>query len=209
MHKLYCVLALFLVNYLKSFKEAVSQMSLKGKEIIGQQQEPLEKKCTTSEVIKWHPPDPGWTKLNVDGAFSAESGAASTGYVLRNHAGTVIMSGGCNILRASAAEEVEAMACRDGLRSVVQWIEGPVWLESDCSSVVAKLKKTGMTRSRWCFIYQEIKELMQRLPGVGVGFCVAHELARFTGRNGHDVLLHGQGPACIQALVVHDSNSVS
>jgi len=39
------------------------------------------------EMPNWEPPRQGWVKINVDAAFSAQSGEASIGLIIRDHAG--------------------------------------------------------------------------------------------------------------------------
>jgi hypothetical protein len=41
---------------------------------------------------RWEPPADGWIKINVDGAFE-ESGRAEVGLVIRDHQGTILLSG--------------------------------------------------------------------------------------------------------------------
>jgi ribonuclease HI len=86
----------------------------------------------------WKPPAEGYLKINVDGAFDAISGRAGIGVVIRNSTGGVGLSAWKAILHARDAEEVEAMACREGLQLGSAWCRRKVILESDCSSV-AKL----------------------------------------------------------------------
>ncbi|KAG2560335.1 hypothetical protein PVAP13_8KG058660 [Panicum virgatum] len=41
----------------------------------------------TKEMPNWEPPRQGWVKINIDAAFSAQSGEASIGLIIRDHAG--------------------------------------------------------------------------------------------------------------------------
>lgn len=38
----------------------------------------------------WRPPERGWTKCNVDGAFFPDNGQGATGVVLRDHSGAFV-----------------------------------------------------------------------------------------------------------------------
>jgi len=65
--------------------------------------------------LLWKPSTEGYLKVNIDDAFDAISGHAGFGVVIRNSAGGVELSVWKAILYARDAEEVEAMACREGL----------------------------------------------------------------------------------------------
>lgn len=63
----------------------------------------------------WQPPQEGWTKCNVDGAFYQDLGQGAVGAVLRDSTG--MFGGGraqwyCHGLDALT---MEALACRDGM----------------------------------------------------------------------------------------------
>jgi len=45
----------------------------------------------TKEMPNWEPPRQGWVKINVDAAFSAQSGETSIGLIIRDHAGQVLL----------------------------------------------------------------------------------------------------------------------
>ena len=77
---------------------------------------------------KWNPPDPGWVKMNV-GVFSTTSGVASIRVIIRNHIGAVRLSAWQVISDASNAEEVEALACKEGITLAAEWIQTPAVLD--------------------------------------------------------------------------------
>jgi ribonuclease HI len=82
------------------------------------------------------------------------------------------------------AEEAEAMACLEGLRAASRWPDQVVILESDCLTVLGKLREEGPDRSLigpvTCDAIEATKDLM------AVSFAkisreqnkVAHELAQ-------------------------------
>jgi len=55
----------------------------------------------TKEMPNWEPPMQGWVKINVDAAFSAQSGEASIGLIIRDHAGQVLLTAWKVIQRCS------------------------------------------------------------------------------------------------------------
>jgi len=40
---------------------------------------------------RWKPPEQGWVKVNVDGAFNHDTGRAGIGIVIRDSAGVAII----------------------------------------------------------------------------------------------------------------------
>lgn len=50
-----------------------------------------DKKDKTLE--KWKPPDEGWVKINVDGAFDKSTGEGGLGVVIRDHLGAALSIG--------------------------------------------------------------------------------------------------------------------
>ena len=51
-----------------------------------------ENQTNTKEMPIWKPTIQGWVKINVDAAFSAHSGEASIGLIIRDHAGQVLLT---------------------------------------------------------------------------------------------------------------------
>jgi len=96
----------------------------------------------------WVPPEEGWLKVNVDGCFVEATGEASAGVVISNASGEVLLSGWQLLHQCTAAEDAELKACKEGLTVVHNWFQGPLLLETDCSSCIAMLKDRGRDRSR-------------------------------------------------------------
>lgn len=116
----------------------------------------------TKEV--WTPPEEGWIKVNVDGAMSEESGEAGVGVVIRDHRGTVLLSAWKALFDAGSAEEVEALACREGLHLAAEWIQKPTVLESDCSTIIGYLSKKQKQRAPSFFPIQDALREAGKLP---------------------------------------------
>lgn len=74
--------------------------------------------------LMWQPPEDGWIKINVDGSFVEATGQASSGIVIRDYLGHVLLSSWRYLFRCSSAAEA-------GLSLAVRWIESPAILESD------------------------------------------------------------------------------
>jgi hypothetical protein len=61
-------------------------------------------------------------KLNTDAEFCRDTGAASAGIVMRDHAGLVPVTAWKTLRRCGSPEEAEAEACLQGIRLVEERI---------------------------------------------------------------------------------------
>jgi hypothetical protein len=48
--------------------------------------------CVRKDCEKWKPPDPGFIKINVDGAFNVASQDGASGVIARANDGSIIMA---------------------------------------------------------------------------------------------------------------------
>ncbi|KAF8719583.1 hypothetical protein HU200_024322 [Digitaria exilis] len=186
--------AKYLVSYLSSLLNQGIVEDGKGKQQISQ---------------SWTLQRSRWVKLNVDVAFQ-DSGEASLGGIIRDHNGDTILSMWCTLHHCASAEEVEALACREGVRLAAEWVRRPTILESDCSNVVAALRATTENRGRTSHIIKETKAAMQMLPVCEVKSVrrecnrVANELAQLAKRTVHSAVWRENAPACISELLLED-----
>ena len=110
-------------------------------------------------------------------------------------------------------EEVEALACKEGLSLADEWTVWPAIVESDCSSVIKSLNQPKTQRSTSAFTIQEALDEASRLPKVV--FChvrrelnsVAHALAQLARRLNHTAVWRYDAPFCAEQLVARDVNS--
>ncbi|OMO96367.1 hypothetical protein COLO4_15333 [Corchorus olitorius] len=102
----------------------------------------------------WSPPQEGFVKINVDGAYESVSGAAAVGIVARDHHGTVLSGLGKRV-RASSSEMVEVMAVREGLKLAKENEWNNVVLETDSKETFNGCTKEG------CECAWEVKPLVQ------------------------------------------------
>ncbi|RLN34987.1 hypothetical protein C2845_PM03G29800 [Panicum miliaceum] len=98
-----------------------------------------------------------WLKVNVDGSYDPGSGEGGIGVVIRDERGGVQLTAWKYINNCDNAEEVEALACREGLKLPVEWCRQSLILESDCISLVSALRQEK-TRSQLGFILDEVLE---------------------------------------------------
>ncbi|XP_072148502.1 uncharacterized protein [Setaria viridis] len=163
---------------------------------------------------KWKAPDPGWIKINVVGAYSEQSEHAGIGVVIRNSNGKVLLSAWRVIFAAVSAEEVEALACKEGVALAVEWASEPVILESDCAAVIQYIKEASKVRPPCLFTILEAKRLAESLRGFVLSHVrreqnvVAHELAQVAKRLNHTAVWCHRSPTCIEHLVAHDCKTL-
>jgi ribonuclease HI len=186
-------------------KEAV--ISRKGKEPCSSP----DNRGGTGDELCWKPPPEGWAKINFDGSFVENNGDAGAGVIARNHHGDVIFTAWRSIPNCSSAVEAEARACLEGIKLAVQWIRGPVLLETDCARVHVAMSSEE-DRSEISFIIREAKAHAQWLAGWDVTQAnrecniVAHELAHLARRTANTSFWLGRAPACVTDQVIADCN---
>jgi hypothetical protein len=89
----------FLCSYmhsLENIKHATTEQIIKGKQIAGQD-EPVESLVRVAPQVVWRRPQEGELKLNVDGAFVAQTLEAAAGMIMRRSDGTIVFST-CRVL---------------------------------------------------------------------------------------------------------------
>lgn len=202
------------VGFLLSYEEALAKSTLpvqvekangKGPMPTGSQ----TPKQQSSAHPGWDPPPEGWIKINVDGAFDV-SGRAGIGVVIRDTAGQVLLSAWKMITVGTSAEEIEALAIREGLALASEWENKQAVVESDCLSLVNTLKENRGAKSTLCFHIMEIRQLSRSLPDVQFRAVkrernrVAHELAQLAKRAGHSAMWRTTVPRCVQQLVAQE-----
>ncbi|KAF8668901.1 hypothetical protein HU200_052106 [Digitaria exilis] len=77
---------------------------------------------------------------------------------------------------AASTEEVELIACREGVKLAAEWVPRLAILE---------------------FVFSHVKREQNR---------VAHELAQIARRLSHCAVWRNRAPVCVEQLVAHDCN---
>ncbi|GJN36439.1 hypothetical protein PR202_gb25343 [Eleusine coracana subsp. coracana] len=119
-----------------------------------------------------------------------------------------------SLFDASSVEEVEALACKEGLRLAVEWIRDRVILETDYATFARAIRQKE-TRSSLCFILEDIRECISELPDVVIRTvkrecnCAAHELAQLAKRIVHTAVWHAQVLRCIERVIAQECNNLS
>jgi ribonuclease HI len=148
----------------------------------------------------WGPPPEGWVKLSTDAGFCHLIGQASTGIVVRDSNGSMLLSAWRSIRHGGGADQAEAEACLQGIRLVTEWIKQPVCVESDCANLIQAISQKEEDRSRWAGIIKEIQATGDILPGCRFSHIkreanqVAHELCQRALRNQQAVVMRFRVP---------------
>ncbi|CAL5077271.1 unnamed protein product [Urochloa decumbens] len=162
----------------------------------------------------WVAPGDGWIKINVDGAFSSTAGDGGIGVVVRDSHDTALLSSWRYIPRAKEAEEMEAMAAREGLILAAERFHHRAMLETDCSTVAIALRHRDDRRSNLKFILEEAIEAGARLPEWTAVHTrrecnsAAHELAQLARRTKHSSVWQSAMPVCIEQIIARDCNQL-
>jgi hypothetical protein len=178
----------------------------KGKEKVVEGAPAMDKERPLHVFRKgWVPLPPGWAKMNTDASFSEQTGEASSGVVIQDAEGSILLSAWKTLENMASVEEAEA--CLEGSRLAVEWIKLPILIESDCAELVKALGTGGGRWSRWVGTISEIKavsRLLQECNYVHVrrdSNQVAHELAKLGARGVQGRVMHFSVPSEVQSLV--------
>jgi hypothetical protein len=137
----------------------------KGKRILGRENEVDSIDPRTNQTpVSWSKPEVGWVKLNWDASFWQEENRGGWGAVLRNDRVGIILTAWGSTDKCPSTEMAEAITGLHSLRTCLPYIAGPVYLENDCSTVIAELSGQVQTKSAISGIVRDIRNLMQNLP---------------------------------------------
>lgn len=92
---------------------------------------------------RWSAPQEGWVKIYVDGAFDDSSGEGGIGVVIRDSTGAVQLTAWKNVADGRDAEELESLACKEGLSLAADWCQQCAILETDCCSIATNAGEQG------------------------------------------------------------------
>lgn len=118
------------------------------------------------------------------------------------------------ISNAAIADEVELLACQEGVRLVRQWANKPVILESECMTVIKLLQTPQAQRSPSTFIIKATCREASLLPLIEFRHIkreqnsVAHELPQLARRLSHSAIWRDRFPNCVEHLIVKNCNNL-
>jgi hypothetical protein len=133
----------------------------------------------------WRKPNKGTVKINVDAGFTDLDRQGTTGVVVRDHNGRLIVGQALWYEHAASSLIMEAMAIRDGVRLALDRSFPSVEIETDAQVVLKLLEDPDGGRSEIASICQEIKELSGFVPSIKflfVGRC-ANEAAHLCAKS--------------------------
>lgn len=115
-----------------------------------------------SKVNCWKLPNQNYLKLNTDGALFVDLQDASTGAILRNSEGEVIMAAS---LKEKAIQYPETIECLAILRCIQLYSNQGIshlLVESDCQSINLQIQDLASIASPFENIIHEIRLLMKQ-----------------------------------------------
>lgn len=132
----------------------------------------------------WKKPTDGKLMINVDASFDYNTGAGSTGAIIRDPTGGCIAAVHYFLPHVLDAPTAEAIALRNGLQLTLQTGFNRFIIQSDCMEVVTTMLEGGYSATAAGAIYEECYSLSKSFDYFSIEFCnreanqVAHELAK-------------------------------
>ena len=125
-------------------------------------------KKTSSRMIRhgWSKPKENFVKLNVDAAFSFDTGTGGTGAILRDDRGLFLAASNYGVPFAVDPATTEAQALRDGLLLAGQIGCNRIEVNSDCVEVIDVMKEGGNSLGPAAAIYEECTLLCRNFTEV-------------------------------------------
>jgi ribonuclease HI len=158
----------------------------------------------------WCRPPSGVLKLNVDVAYSADTGTGATGAIIRDSGGNFVAASCEYNEHAIDASTMEAMA----LLAVLQLAEAigvrSIMVESDSMEVVEAVTYPFDYRGTGVVIIDDCRELLMTLGMATLKHCpreangAAHELARRSAQQGTAETWFDISPIFITSMLVND-----
>jgi hypothetical protein len=208
----------FIRSYMVSLENVrvmTTEQIIKGKQVVGNEPVltvPIHPKPAHAV---WVAPPVGCLKLNIDGAFVAQTGAAGAGMVLRRSDGTIVLAA-CRELRlCSSAFEAELLACLEGVQLALNYSVEQVLVESDCLELV-KVANEQLRCGSSCG--HLVEDLRLRLSDVRfLSFikiprtcnAIGHELAKIGMVESRTQVWLGSVPESLKDQTEKDCNSIS
>ncbi|KAE8767896.1 hypothetical protein D1007_60673 [Hordeum vulgare] len=101
-----------------------------------------EQTADRQEQAKWQPPGEDLIKVNINGAYNANSGRDGWGFAACDEDGAIQGSGMGVIQRATSALQAEATTCDEALQTAALWGMGRIILETDSQILARVLEST-------------------------------------------------------------------
>jgi ribonuclease HI len=118
----------------------------------------------------WKRPDLDWRKVNSHGSFDASTFSGTSGAVLRDDVGNLLMAAAKNYAHIPDALTAEALAARDGILLALSGGFDKVILELDNLTLVNFLRSVASERSKIAGLWHEISELSKSFSSFKISF---------------------------------------
>ena len=204
----------FICSYahsLENIRSRTPEQIIKGKHIPGVALTVPPATNTVKEV--WNRPPVGELKLNVDGAFAAQTGRASAGMILRRDDTSTVFSA-CKVLHfCASALEAELQACLGGLRFALDMTEERFSVETDSAILVQLMSSKERDSSALGHLVEDLRLLLSSPQVVSFSkiprLCnkASHDLARFGMENHRTQVWVGSVPESLRDSIREDCNS--
>jgi ribonuclease HI len=141
---------------------------------------------TCQSVSRWSPPPEGTVHINVDAARFSSSRRMGIGAVIRNHKRECSIAWSELIQEVTAPDVAEALSLRHAMSLAGEEGFDKLVIESDCLSLVQRVKSLEIDRSHVGVVVQDIKALVSGFSSVFFNHVyrhcnvAAHTLARST-----------------------------
>jgi ribonuclease HI len=215
------VSANFLIAYAESVQVdgqgARNEVDVKGKAKIheyhtGKEDQEVHAK-RGSRQERWESPPQGWDKINTDAGYSEESGEASTGVVIRDENGEVLLTAWQMVKNCCTVKVAEAEAFLRGIQLGSEWVRQPA-IVTDCVNVIRALQTKTDEHAAWEGLLKEIRAASVLLPGCTYKHArreankAAHTLAQHAMRTKEFVVRRFDVPTCIRKIARLETRQV-
>jgi ribonuclease HI len=160
-------------------------------------------------------PGTGWIKVNTDAAFDSSSGSGSSGVVIRNENGEILMAAAKHHYHTPDALTAEALAARDGLVLAHSGGFHKVILETDNLELVNLLQSVAGERSQIAGLWHEISEISKVFSSISFSFVrregngAAHQCAKLLPLSIPECVWSEGFPALLVGTAENDCNLAS
>jgi ribonuclease HI len=154
-------------------------------------------------------------KLNVDGSYGHQDGAAGAGIILRRHDGSIILTACRSLKQCASPLEAELCALMEGMTLAKEWSTELLLIETDSTEVLQMIQCQVQDKSVMGHLVAEAKSLKESM-------CIdsfskvdrsqnsaSHSLANYGRLNNHtDVWLGSGSDSLLDALLKDCNNTV-
>jgi ribonuclease HI len=110
--------------------------------------------------VQWQAPKGDVLKINVDGAFCADTKSGGWGFVVRDQSGCVRGSWAGALHHVSSAAQSEILACEEATKAAAGWGMTSIIVESDSLNLVRAMSSTDFDRAYEGVVYRDLRLYM-------------------------------------------------